>query len=96
VVIKDVQALKEEAKDFLVKYSRKPYAHVVLILDASAMVIGMLFLDGLAKYGKVWRFKESIRIDAFLLSRNIDARKSDAALRILNQLLQTERSPNGF
>lgn len=93
IVIKDAGLLKDEVKDFILAYAAKPYKSLCLVLDAHQYDYKDDFLKGLFKYAKVMRFKEEAKVDTFLLTRHINARRPDAALRVLNQLLKDGQRP---
>lgn len=93
IVIKESQDLKEEVRTFLLGYSRKPYPQVILILDMSRQDKRDEFANRISPYAKVFRFKEEPRIDSFTLSRSIELRKPDYALKVLSQLLKNGERP---
>ena len=93
LVIKDAQALKEPLQDFLLEYSKKPLAHVVLILDLGHYDPKDIFIPRIARAGQVFRFKEALRIDTFALGRQIELGRADYALRVLNQLFKNGEKP---
>ncbi len=93
IVIKEAELLRQEIKDFILRYCAKPYKGLVLVLDAQRYDYKDDFQKKLVSYVKVMRFKEELKPDAFLLARHINARRPDAALRVLSQLLEDgERS----
>jgi DNA polymerase III delta subunit len=51
------------------------------------------FINSIYRYVKILRFKESVPVDTFTLSRQINLKKPDYALRILNQLLREGERP---
>lgn len=93
LVIKDAQLLKEELKEFLLEYAKKPYKQSVLVLDMGALDRKDGFVNRISRYSRVFRFKETIKADAFSLSRFIERRQPDYALRTLNQLLKEGEKP---
>jgi DNA polymerase III delta subunit len=93
IVIKYAEALREDAKEFLINYVKKPYPKIILVLDISRTQPKDEFINRILKYTHVFRFKEPIRIDTFTLSRQIDLRKPDYALKILSQLLKNGEKP---
>jgi DNA polymerase III delta subunit len=93
VVVKEAQKLKQDVRDFLLEYAKKPLMDVFLVFDAQREERGDAFLDSLARYAQVFRFKDTAQADTFTLSRSINSRKSDSALRILNQLLENGERP---
>ncbi len=93
LVIKDAQILKEPLRDFLLEYNKKPAAHVVLILDLEHYDPKDNFIARLSRSAQVFRFKETLRIDAFSLGRQIELGRADYALRVLNQLFKNGEKP---
>lgn len=93
VVIKEVAQLKGEVREFLLKYASNPYLWVILILDTVQKEPQDEFIARISKYACVYRFREAVKFDTFTLSRQIERRRPDYALRILNQLLQNGEKP---
>ncbi|MCX5703908.1 MAG: hypothetical protein NT066_05405 [Candidatus Omnitrophica bacterium] len=93
LVIKEAQGLKEDAKEFLLKYVKAPFKQLILILDIDRQANLDEFISRIYKYARVIRFRETKRLDAFALSRQIGLRRLDYALRILNQLIQDGERP---
>ena len=93
VVLKTAQALKDELKGFLLEYSQKQSKDIILILDFEQVDKRDSFVNQLAKHAQVFRFKETIQPDTFMLGRQIAAKRPDSALRILNQLLEEGEKP---
>lgn len=93
VVIRQADELKPEIKDFIVAYVRKPYPSVLLIIDIEHFSPKDNFAAGVAQHAQVVSFKESQRLDAFMLGRQIDAGRPGYALATLHQLLQNGEKP---
>lgn len=93
IVIKGAGELKEEVKEFMLECVLNPPAHIILILDISRRDYKDEFVNRISKYASIYHFKETIQPDTFALSRRIDRRQPDYALRILNQLLQSGEKP---
>jgi hypothetical protein len=103
IVIKNAQDLKQEIKDFILRYVKKPYPAILLVLDidsASMYKAGTLrqgskdeFVRNIARYSETLHFREEIRLDTFNLGRQIELRRADYALRVLNQLLENGERP---
>lgn len=93
ILIKDSQHLKDDVRDFILRYIKKPHSEVILILDSHRFSPGDTFLRQAGPYAQICRFKESPRLDTFTLSRSIDFRKTSHALRVLNQLLRSGEKP---
>ena len=93
VVIKDSQSLKEEIKEFIIKYVRNPQSKILLVLDINKYSYQDEFIKQISRYSEVCRFKEDARVDTFALGRAIDSKKSSYALGVLNQLLRSGEKP---
>lgn len=103
VIIKEGQDLKEEIKEFILKYASSPYKHIELVLDINPPVSGKAglnrqeknsaFINNLSKFAKIFRFQEAKVINSFSLSRAITLNRPGDALRLLNQLLAEGERP---
>jgi len=93
VVIKDSQNLKEDIKEFIIKYVKNPQAKIILVLDINKYLTKDEFIKQISRYSEVCRFKEDAHLDSFALSRAIDFKKSSYALWVLNQLLRNGEKP---
>jgi len=93
IIIKDSQNLKEESKEFILAYVKKPQDKIILILEINKFFPQDQFRRQLERYAQVYRFKESLHLDTFVLSRSIDSRKTSYALWVLNQLLKKGERP---
>jgi len=93
ILIKDAEDLKEETKDFILKYVNSTNLSVILVLDFSESDYKDDFLRSLTKFSHVQRFKQSQVLDTFSLSRQIESRKMGSALLVLNQLLKDGEKP---
>jgi len=93
VVIKDAQDLKEEIKEFILKFAKSPNKQIILVLDISETDKRDQFVNQVYRFAKTFRFKEAPRLDTFALSRQIALKKADFSLRILNQLLRDGEKP---
>jgi DNA polymerase III delta subunit len=88
VVIKDAQRLDGPSRDFLLALAKNPPAALTLVLDFEQYDFKDRFVREISPRSMVLRFKETVEPDAFTLNRQIELKKTDAALRILNQLLK--------
>jgi DNA polymerase III delta subunit len=93
IVIKDAQALKEDAQAFVIKYAKKPHKDIILVLDISQRDKAGEFIDQLYRYAKAYQFKETKQPDTFTLSRQVALKRTGYALRVLNQLLKAGERP---
>ncbi len=93
IVIKEAQGLKEEVKEFILKFVAKPNKQLILVLDITLRNRQDEFINRIYKYAKVLHFEEIVPPDTFTLSREINLKRPDYALRILNQLLKNGEKP---
>lgn len=95
IVIKGAEGLKEDIQEFIIKYVKKPLSEIILVLDVTRKDAREKnqFVDRIAKFVRIYRFKEPTLINTFTLSRQIDLRKPDYALRALDQLLKNGEKP---
>ena len=93
VIIKNIEDLNDEVKEFLEKYVRKPYPQVVMALDLNLLDKTDSFIKSIARFVKPVHFKETVHPDTFALGRSIDLKKADNALRILSGLLKDGERP---
>jgi DNA polymerase III delta subunit len=93
LVIKGAQGLKNEIKDYLLKFIRDQHKDLVLILDMDQADAKEEFTRQLLRQAKVFRFRSVLPADTFMLSRQIELKKPDQALRILGQLLKDAQPP---
>lgn len=93
IVIKQIQDLANDARQFLLGYIKKPNPQTVLVLDAFRQDKRDVFINTLIRSAKVFRFKEEPSADTFSLNRQIGLGRLDFALRMLNQLLKNGERP---
>ncbi len=87
IVIKDAQSLDEQSRDYLLNYCKKPQQGLVLVLDFEHYDYKDEFIKNISRRALVIRFQQTVNPDAFTLSRQIELKKTDLSLRLLNQLL---------
>ncbi|MDD5432430.1 MAG: hypothetical protein PHO70_05525 [Candidatus Omnitrophica bacterium] len=93
IVIKDAGKLKDEIKDFILIYAKKQDDNIIFVLDVEKFDSKDIFLNQLSRFAKVKRFQEELKVDTFTLSRSIELKKPDAAIRVLSQLLKDGQRP---
>jgi len=93
IVIKDADSLNEPCRDFLLSYAKKPHKQLVLVLMLEHYDYQDSFIKNISRIAKTMRFKETVNPDTFALNRQIELRKADYALRLLNQLLKNGEAP---
>ncbi|MDD5291678.1 MAG: hypothetical protein PHY46_00635 [Candidatus Omnitrophica bacterium] len=96
ILIKKIEALKQENKDVLLKYLKSPAESVILLLDAGPADNTDAFIKELAPFVKKVEVGRSEKIDVFDLTRAIINRRTTDALRILNKLLQNREKPQSI
>jgi DNA polymerase III delta subunit len=93
IIIRQAHLLKEEIKEFILKYARAPRKDMLLVMEAEAVEKKDNFLSSLARYARVMRFKDAQKPNTFLMNRYIELRRPDYALRVLGELLQDGERP---
>jgi DNA polymerase III delta subunit len=93
LVIKEAHALKDDIKEFLIQYAKKPHAQTILVLDINKYSSKDELVKQISRTAQVCRFQEETHVDTFTLSRAIDSRKSGYAMGVLNQLLRSGEKP---
>lgn len=93
IVIKDAQDLKNEIKDFLIEWAKNIPKHVILVLDIDEMLKNEVFIKSLQAKAKVFRFKETIPLNTFNLTKFIEQGRCDYSLRVLANLLEGGERP---
>ncbi len=94
IVVKDSKHLKPELKDFISAEVASGLKNgLILILDVNESNPKDDFLAKIMSRARVWRFRQEIQTNTFTLTRQIEAKKSALALKILNQLLKDGEKP---
>ncbi|MDD5561502.1 MAG: hypothetical protein PHT50_05175 [Candidatus Omnitrophica bacterium] len=93
IVIKDADSLDEASRNFLLAYAKNPYKQLVLVLVLEHYDYRDSFIKNMSRIAKVMRFKEALNPDTFALNRQIELKRTDSALRLLNQLLKNGEPP---
>jgi DNA polymerase III delta subunit len=93
IVIKDADSLDELCRDFILSYAKNPHKQLVLVLIFEHYDYQDSFIKDISRISKVMRFKETVNPDTFALNRQIELRKTDYALVLLNQLLRNGEAP---
>jgi len=93
IVIKDAQSLEETSRDFLIAYCKAARKELVLVLDFERYDHKDRFIKDMQAYATITRFRETVDPDTFALARQIESKKADAALRLLNELLSNGEAP---
>jgi DNA polymerase III delta subunit len=103
IIIKEAEHLKQEIKEFILKFAKTPRPETLLIIDIDSRAYQKTslplkgsqdeFIAGIARYGSVFHFREEAHLDTFVLSRQIEQKKADYSLKVLNQLLSSGEKP---
>lgn len=93
VVIKDAQNLKNEVKEFILEFVKKPPKELILILDITAKEKAVEFVTQLYSSAKTIRFKETQDLNTFHLNHQLVLKKPALALRVLSRLLKNGERP---
>jgi DNA polymerase III delta subunit len=93
VVVKNCQDLKEETRDFLARYVKKPAPGLVLVLDMDRLDPKDKFAEGISRFVRTLRFKEERRFNVFDLSETLELKKTNLCLEILSRLLDNGEEP---
>jgi DNA polymerase III delta subunit len=93
LVIKNAQDLKEELKAYLQDFIRKPGARTVLVFDIEVLNPKDSFFYSLSKNSRIFRCRQEEHLDTFALGRQIELKKAQVSLRILNRLLRDGEKP---
>lgn len=93
ILIKNAHALKDDVKEFILRYIKSPYPAIVLVLDIAQSNYKDVFVGHICRNAQVSRFKEELHLDTFSLARQIEAKKADSALLALTQLLKDGERP---
>ncbi|MFA6357789.1 MAG: hypothetical protein WCY09_03875 [Candidatus Omnitrophota bacterium] len=93
IVIKEADSLDEASRKFFLIYSKHPHKQLVLVLDFEHYDYKDEFIRGISPQAQTLRFKEIVNPDTFALSRQIELKKTELSLRILNQLLGSGQAP---
>jgi len=93
IVIRNAQELSQGIEDFIVEWVSFERKDILLLLDIEEQGKKEAFLKNIYKYAKVFRFKEPQALNTFNLTRQIEQRRPDQALRVLEQLLKDGERP---
>jgi DNA polymerase III delta subunit len=93
IIIRQAGLLKDDIKDFIASYLAKPYPSVTLILDTDRYNPKDIFIQKISRFMKVYRSRDTIHADSFVLHRQIELKRADSALKLLRQLLEEGQKP---
>lgn len=93
LVIKNSEELRKEVEDFIIEWSKEERQNIILVLDIGQQGEKERLIRSINKYAKVLRFKEAVPLNTFALSRQIEERRADNALKTLSQLIKDGERP---
>lgn len=93
IIIRNAQELDPDIDDFIVEWAKSGNKDIILLLDIEDTSKKESLLKDLYKYSKLFRFKEVQALNTFNLTRSIDQRRPDQALKVLDQLLKDGERP---
>ncbi|MDO8661793.1 MAG: hypothetical protein Q7K98_01045 [Candidatus Omnitrophota bacterium] len=93
IVVRNVQELAADIEAFILEWAKSGERSILLLLDIEDAGKKDDFLKKIHQYAKVFRFKETTSLNTFNLTRSIEERRPDHALRILDQLLKDGERP---
>ncbi len=93
IVIRNAQELSADIDGFILEWAKSGERSIILLLDIEDAGGKKDFLKDIHKYAKVFRFKEATGLNTFNLTRSIEERRPDYALKILDQLLKEGERP---
>jgi len=92
-LIKGAQHLDAQAKEFILRYLRKPNTAMVLVIDVDKYSPKDTFVKSLVSSLRPVYTREQKDPDAFLLARQITSSRAHEALKVLDQLLEKGQKP---
>jgi DNA polymerase III delta subunit len=93
IVIRNAGELKKELEAFILAWSKEQSQKIILVLDIEEQSGKEHFIRNISKYAKITRFKEPVALNTFSLSRQIEERRPDNALKTLSQLIKDGERP---
>lgn len=93
IVIRLAHLLKPAVKEFVIDFAKNDSGRTILVLDMQSYDKRDEFIKKISPYAKTVSFKEEEQINAFSLSRQIESKRMDNALKVLNRLLEEGEKP---
>jgi len=93
ILLRNAGDLGKRQESFILQWSSKENKNVLLILDISREDQKPQLIKSLGRYAKIMRFKEDVSFSTFNLSRQIEGRRINQALLILNELIKGGERP---
>lgn len=96
VHIKNIESLKKDNRNVLIKHLKSPAKSVLFILDFGKLKKNDRFVEELQPFVRKTVFKLTKKAGVFDLTQAIVARQTTRALRILNALLKNREKPENI
>ncbi|MFC1646099.1 hypothetical protein ACFL2Y_02865 [Candidatus Omnitrophota bacterium] len=96
LLIKNIESLKENNRDILIKHLKSPSKSVIFLLDSAKLNAENPFIRKLGPFVKTINFKSSRKMGVFDLTQAVVERKTTSALRILSKLLENREKPQSI
>lgn len=93
ILIRNANELSRDSEDFIIKWAKDGPKDILLILDIDKQDKKEVLIKGLSRYAKVFHFKEAQGLNTFNLTRQIEQKRADYALKMLGQLLKEGERP---
>ncbi|MCX5712183.1 MAG: hypothetical protein NTY47_03795 [Candidatus Omnitrophica bacterium] len=93
IVVRQAQNLKPNIKDFIISFIKHDPYRTILVLDMERSDKRDEFIKQLLPIAKKVTFEEPEIINTFTLSRQIELKRMDQALKLLNRLLEEGEKP---
>ncbi len=93
ITIRLAHLLKPDVKKFILDFAKKAPAQTVLVLDMLICDKKDEFIKKISPLAEIVSFDEQEQIDAFTLSRQIESKHLEPALKVLNRLLENGEKP---
>lgn len=93
VVIRNAEELDAKIDDFIIEWAKSARDDIILLLDMADPAKKENLLKNIHRYTKIFRFKDAQALNTFNLTRALEQRRPDYALKILDQLLKDGERP---
>lgn len=93
IIIRNAEELDPGLDDFIVEWAKSGNKDTILLLDLEDPAKKDKLIKDIYKYAKIFHFKEIQALNTFNLTRSIEQRRPDQALRVLDQLLKDGERP---
>ncbi len=93
ILVRSAQELGRDLEDFIISWAKQSPKEIILILDIEEQLGKEAFIKSLHKVARIFRFKETVGLNTFSLSRQIEEGRADYALKILDKLLKDSQRP---